>query len=367
MGGWMLRVALLALAGCVTATVSAAPAASVVAGDLAVAPVRLVEAAPRRSFDGVVEAVRQTVVAAQVAGAVTALEVRAGDSVKAGQVLARIDARAAEQSASASEAQVAAAQALLEVSRKDFERQQQLFDRNYISQAALDRAESQFKATQAQARSQLSQARAAHTQSSFYVVRAPYAGVVAEVPAAVGDMALPGRALLTLYAPGALRVAAAVPQSALAGASAARLDGVRVEFPALPADRRWLEATSAQVLPTVDAATHTVTLRVPLPADLQGVAPGSFVRVWLPADAPESKAGTATSATPGQGPRLVIPASAVVRRAELTGVYVVDAKGVPQLRQVRLGLALGDGVEVLAGVAAGERVATDPQAAARVR
>ena len=56
-----------------------------------------------------------------------------------------------------------------------------------------------------------------------------------------------------------------------------------------------------------------------------------------------------------------------MRRAELTGVYVVDAKGVPQLRQVRLGRALGDGVEVLAGVAAGERVATDPQAAARVR
>ena len=106
---------------------------------------------------------------------------------------------------------------------------------------------------------------------------------------------------------------------------------------------------------------------MPLPADLQGVAPGSFVRVWLPADPPESKAGAAPSAIPGQGPRLVIPASAVVRRAELTGVYVVDAKGVPQLRQVRIGRALGDGVEVLAGVAAGERVATDPQAAARVR
>ena len=154
------------------------------------------------SFDGIVEAVRQSVVAAQVAGAIVALDVKAGDTVKAGQTLARIDARAAEQNASASDAQVRSAQALLDVASKDFERQKQLFDKQYISQAALERAESQFKAAQAQAAALLAQAGAARTQSGFYVVRAPYAGVVAEVPVAQGDMAMPGRALLTLYEPG---------------------------------------------------------------------------------------------------------------------------------------------------------------------
>ncbi|MDG0857028.1 biotin/lipoyl-binding protein, partial [Roseateles puraquae] len=58
------------------------------------------------SHDGTVEAVRQTVVAAQVAGAVVALPVKAGDRVKAGQLLARLDARAAEQQAGAATAQV---------------------------------------------------------------------------------------------------------------------------------------------------------------------------------------------------------------------------------------------------------------------
>jgi hypothetical protein len=62
-----------------------------------------------------------------------------------------------------------------------------------------------------------------------------------------------------------------------------------------------------------------------------------------------------------------VPAKAVVRRAELTGVYVIGADGKPLLRQVRLGPASGEQVEVLAGLAAGERVALDPQAAARVR
>ena len=275
----MLKTIVLCVA-LTAAGVAAAADAAAAAAPLATAPVRASGAAEGRTFDAVVEAVRQTVVSAQVAGAVTALDVKAGDAVKAGQVLARIDARAADQTAASSEAQVRSAQAMQDVARKDYERQQQLFKKDYISQAALERAESQYKATQAQAAALLSQAGAARTQSGFYVVRAPYAGVVAEVPVAVGDMAMPGRALLTLYEPGALRVTAAVPQSALGtGNAGGALQGVKVEFAALPADRRWLAAPSVQVLPTVDAATHSVTLRIPLPAGIEGVAPGSFARV----------------------------------------------------------------------------------------
>jgi len=325
------------------------------AAALATAPVQSAGDRSQQGFDAVVEAVRQSVVAAQVAGAIVALEVQAGDRVKAGQTLARIDARTAEQNASASDAQVRSAQAMLDVARKDFERQKQLFDKQYISQAALERAESQFKASQAQAAALLAQAGAARTQTGLHVVRAPFAGVVAEVPVALGDMALPGKPLLTLYEPGALRVTAALPQSLL-GTS---LAGLKVEFPGLPPAQRWFEPTPEQVhvLPTVDATTHTAQLRVTLaaahPGLVSGLVPGLFARVWLP------------SAAAGAPSRLYVPASAVLRRAELTGVYVVDAKGAAVLRQVRLGRAQGGSVEVLSGVSAGERVALDPQAAAR--
>ena len=79
------------------------------------------------SYEGVVEALRQTIVAAQVPGAVIALQVRAGDTVQAGQVLLRIDARAADQTAAAGAAQARAARAALAAAGRDFERQQQLF------------------------------------------------------------------------------------------------------------------------------------------------------------------------------------------------------------------------------------------------
>lgn len=323
-------------------------------------PVQTAASAAASAFDGVVEAVRQTVVAAQVPGVVLQLDAKAGDRVKAGQVLVRIDARAADQNAAASDAQVQAARASLDLATKEFERQKQLFQKNYISQAALERAESEFKSTQAQAGAQLAQAGAARTQSGFYVVRAPFTGVVAEVPVSMGDMAMPGRPLLTLYDPAALRVTAAVPQSVVSQGLADRLP--RIELPDLPAAAAWVTPTRAQLLPTIDAATHTVQLRADLPAGVAGVSPGMFARLWLAM--PQAKAATATSPGPAT---LSVPSKAIVRRAEVTGLYVLDPNNKPVLRQVRLGRTDGDRVEILSGLMVGEQVVSDPQSAARVR
>ena len=306
------------------------------------------------SFDGVVEAVRQTAVSAQVAGAIIALNVKAGDSVKAAQVLLRIDARAANEGATASAAQVQAARASMNIAAKDYERQQQLFQQQYISQAALDRAQAQLEATQALVRALQAQSGVASTQSGFFVVAAPYAGVVSEVPVALGDMAMPGRALFTLYDPSALRVTASLPQSALAGLGAN--PDLKFEIPGVTASVGWNQPASVQLLPTVDAATHTAQLRLGLPTGMKGLAPGMFARVWLP--------GAGAS---GAAPKLFVPASAVLRRSEMTGVYVLDSQGHALLRQVRVGQTHGSDVEILSGVQMGEQVAVDPQAAAKAR
>jgi multidrug efflux pump subunit AcrA (membrane-fusion protein) len=202
----------------------------------------------------------------------------------------------------------------------------------------------------------LAQSGAARTQTGFYVVRAPFASVVAEVPVSLGDMAMPGRPLLTLYDPSALRVTAAVPQtvSAQVGAN----PSLRIELPGLPAAGQWIVPTRVQLLPTIDAGTHTVQVRADLPAGTTGVVPGMFARLWLPL--------SGAAAAGGAGP-LNVSRAAIVRRAEMTGLYVLDPSGKPVLRQVRLGRVEGNQVEVLSGLMPGERVVADPQAAARVR
>jgi len=189
---------------------------------LAVHEVGAATAAHQVSVDAVVEAVRDTTLAAQVQGAVVVLAVKVGDVVKAGQELVRIDAHAAQQSATASAAQVEAARVGLLVARRDYERSQKLFAKQYISQAALDRASAQWQAAQAQVQSLQAQAGAVATQSGFFSIKAPYGGVVSEVPMALGDMAMPGRALVRLHDPAAYRVTAGVPQAlapALQGAA----------------------------------------------------------------------------------------------------------------------------------------------------
>ena len=313
-------------------------------------------AVERVGLDAVVEAVRQTTLSAQVAGAVGPLRVKAGDSVKAGQVLLRTDAHSASQSAAASDAQVQAALASLNVASRDYERQKQLFQKQYISQSALDKAQAQWQASQAQVKALQAQAGVARTQSGFFVLNAPYAGVISQVPITLGDMAMPGRALLTMYDPSELRVTAAVAQSVAAALN--DTSAVRLELPSLATG--LLPPTRVQVLPVVDAATHTAELRLGLPGELKGVSPGLFARVWLPV-------GPIQGAT-FSSQRFYVPAGAVVRRSEVTGLYVLDAQGQPLLRQVRLGRAQGDKVEVLSGVSQGDKVVIDPQqAAARVR
>jgi len=303
------------------------------------------------SSDAKVEAVRDTQLSAQVAGAIVALQVKAGDRVSAGQELLRIDARMASQGAAASQAQVTAAQASLQVAGKEYERQKLLFAKRYISQAALDSAEAQWRAAQAQVQALQAQAGVAATQSGLHVLKAPYAGVVASVPVALGDMAMPGRPLLSVYDPRELRVTASLTQE-----QAQRLrGGVQVELTGLADKRLDVGAAQIQVLPTADPLSHTVTVRVALPADLPGALPGSFARLWWQGGAADASQ------------RLLVPAKAVVRRAEMTGVYVRGGNGQPQLRQVRLGVSQGEMVEVLSGLGAGDQVALEPQAAARVR
>jgi len=334
-----------ALAACLLATM-----VTINAAELPTIEVRAGDGTETGSFDGVVEAVRNTAIAAQVPGAVVELKAKTGDRVSQGQILLRIDARSAQQNSAAAAAQVLAARSSLDLAKKEFERQRHLFEKEYISQAALERAEAQYRATSAQLSVQIAEASAAHIQTDFFVVKAPYAGVISEVSVSLGDMAMPGRTLLTIYDATAMRVSAPIPQNVLSGIS---LDEpITVEFPGLPPGQRTLKLSNAQILPTADNTTHAMQLRVPMPQTFTAAAPGTFARVWI-----KTRQSAAT--------RLYVPSSAIVHRAEVTGLYVVGKDGRPLLRQVRMGARTENLTEILSGVSLGEHVALDPQAAAR--
>jgi membrane fusion protein, multidrug efflux system len=292
------------------------------------------------AVEGVVEAERQSTLAAQVAGRVVARPVKAGDAVKAGQLLVQIDPRSATQAEAASQSQVHEAQANLGNAKAKFARSEELAKRKFISQAALDQARAEYLAAQAQASAALANAGASATSRSFTTIIAPYDGVVASTGVEIGDMATPGRPLVVVFDPRALRVTATLPQAVLARADLAA--PVQIALPSLGLT---LAPRRLTVIPIADVHTHTTQIRLDLP-ETTGVMPGQYARA---------------SIVIGHASALTIPQSAVLRRSEVTAVYVLDATGKAQLRQVRLGEPVGnDEIEVLAGLNPGERVAREP-------
>ena len=119
------------------------------AADLKSAVVEVRELELTYSAEALVEAVRQSTVSAQIAGRIIELRFDVGDAVKKGEVIARIDERAASRALEASEAQVREAQAALANARASYERSKQLLAQKFISQAALDQAESAYKSAPA--------------------------------------------------------------------------------------------------------------------------------------------------------------------------------------------------------------------------
>lgn len=305
-----------------------------------VAPVKYQVSDSGYSSEAMVEAVKQSTVSAQVSGRVSAVNFDAGDYVKAGSVIVRLSAQELSSAVAGSQAQVAQAAATLDSARANYERQKQLFQQKFISQAAFDRATAEFRAAEAASRAARAGAGQSAAVSSYTVITAPFSGVVAARHVELGETVTPGKPLMTGFDPKDMRVVANIPQYKLAEVKAA--PRVAVEIPSL---NKWIDATGVTVLPSADSATHSLKVRIDLPTNLDGVIPGMFARAHF---------------SVGSARKLAIPANAVVRRSEVTAVYVVKQDKV-SLRQIRLGVANARGqVEVLAGLNAGEVIALEP-------
>jgi RND family efflux transporter MFP subunit len=291
--------------------------------------------------DAVIESVHMATVSSQIAGQLTQLHVDAGDRVKRGQLLARIDTREADAQVATSRAQVAQAEAALAQAQLEHDRTKSLVAANFLSQSALDKSEAELKT----ARAAVDAARAGTAQAaagrSYAELRAPIDGVVTRRLMELGELATPGRGVVEIHDPATLRAVGTIPQFVLP--RTARVDRAEIDLPSL---NRRIKAARVTVLPAADPRLLSTQVRADLPADAPaGIVPGTAAKVLVPI---------------GRSQKLVVPAAAVVRRGELTAVFVL-ADNERRLRQVRVGNRVGnDAYEVLAGLSAGERVALDP-------
>lgn len=298
-----------------------------------------------RAVAGTVVSTNASPLSSRVVGDVLRVLVSEGDRVRAGQLLVEIDARdgraqagAARASSAENEQAIAAAQANATLAEATFRRYSALHERHSVSDQEFDDVKMRHDAARAGlARVQAKRgevtamtARAqAHLDDSS--IRAPFDGVVTRRFVDPGAQAAPGMPLLSVEDPRSLRVEASVPESVRIAAG----DAIT-----LLAGEQKIDGRVANVQPGVNATSRSALVKISL-ASTAGLRPGSYVRVLLPA---------------GERTALTVPASAIVRHGALTSVFVVGSDGVARMRIV----TLGEGEEVLSGLAQGERVVIEP-------
>jgi len=296
------------------------------------------EVAPReRVFDGRVEAVNQGTVSAQTSGRIAELPFDVNDFVDAGAVIARFTDTEQRAALDRAEAALAEARARLANAETEFERAEKMIANNTISQSRFDQAKAERDSARARLDAAIAGVETATEQLEYTVVRAPYAGIVSKRHVQIGELVSPGQPLISGLSLQSLRVNVDVPQRLFHEIRTIARAAAYVN------DER-IEAESLTFFPVADDAANTFRVRVNLPDGAVTLYPGMFIKVGF---------------IIGETERLLVPAAAIVRRSELSGVYVVDGDNV-SLRQVRLGRRYGESVEVLAGLAEGETVATDP-------
>lgn len=300
-----------------------------------------------REWDGVVEAVRRADLTAQTAGSVTAVVVDVNDRVQAGDVLLRISAMEQEAGANAARAQWRAAQANAVEAEQNYKRYAALEQANYVSKAQIDQARAARDAAIAARNAAAAVLAQANQQAAYTVVRAPYAGIVAKRNVEPGETVAPGMPLMSVYAPGALRIEVVIPQTQAAAVRKTPSAQVRL------ADGRVVTPVDVIVFPAADPQSHSVNVRLNLPALAPAPTPGTTAKVQFAAGVQGAAAGKGL---------VQIPVKSLVQRGELTGVYVVAGNHL-LLRQLRLGARMGERVDVIAGLQVGEQVASDPVAA----
>jgi RND family efflux transporter MFP subunit len=283
-----------------------------------------VEAEPHIAVEEVVGTVNPklwAIIEAKISGRIEKMLAVPGQRVRAGEPLVQLDAREVQ-------ARLDQATAIYDQAQIDLKRYAELIAKRAVPQQEFDAVESRARV----ARASLVEAGA---MLSYATITAPFDGVVTRKLVDIGDLATPGKALLAIEDSSALRFEATVPEATIGRVALGA--GLRVQV-----GSSEIEGTVAEIAPSADPTTRTFLVKLDLPSQA-GLRGGQFGRVRIPV--------SETSV-------LRVPVSAVVQRGQMELVFIVAGDGA-QLRLVRTGKRMGDEIEVISGIDAGELVVTE--------
>ena len=286
---------------------------------------------------GSVQPRKRTDVASQLLAAIREIKPRPGDRVKAGDPIVTLDDRELLALQREAVAARATAEADLVTRKADYERVKSLRGSGSVSAEELSRSEGAFRVAESQVKRAAETIGRIEVQLTYTKIAAGTDGVVADRFADPGDLAVPGKTLLTVYDPSELELHANVPESLAAGIKLGQKLPVRID-----ANDLSVEAAVREIVPQAQTASRSVVVKLALPAQTANpTLPGMFGRLVVPV---------------GTAERVWLPTAAVQQRGQLDLVEVADDAHLTR-RFVRLGRQVDGKVEILSGLMAGEKVA----------
>ena len=283
------------------------------------------------AFAGETRARQELPLAFRIGGKLAHRLVDAGARVKAGQVLADLDASDVRLQSDADRAQLASAESDLALTRAELARYKDLASRQLVSRSLLDTRQASHDAAAARVRQASALLSAASNQVGYAVLRAPDDGVITQRQAEAGQVVAAGQPVFVIALDGEREVSISVPEKDIARFALGR--DLAVELWALPGKR--FAGKLRELSPAADPLTRTYAARVAFDAGDSAVELGQSARVYA-------------LAAENSGMRL--PLSAMTRAGSQQAVWVVDDKGIVHLRPVVIGAYGEDGVPVRSGL-----------------
>lgn len=315
---------------------SATPPPPPVDVELATAEVETLPAWSRAT--GSLEALRRTAPGTKILGRIDRVLVREGERVRRGQTLVRLESRDLEAAVAQAEAAVTMAEAQLENARAQARRMADLRTRGSVTEKNLEDAVAAHRIAEAglaQARANLD---AARVTLSYAEIQSPLDGWVVERRAESGDMASPGMPLLVLEDLSRIQVSIQVPEADVVGLE----PGAAAEVEILGELR---DATIDRIVPSGDSTSRTFVVKLMLENPDGRLKSGMYAQA---------------SFARGERAALRIPTRALIVRGQLEGIFVAGEDGLLKLRWIKTGRVEGDRIEVLSGLAEGDRYVVAP-------
>jgi RND family efflux transporter MFP subunit len=284
-----------------------------------------------------VVAEQQAEIASRIMGFIREINVEVGQKVSAGQRLFRIDPSDIQGQVSQANAGLAQAQAALADAKNDYERFGTLYKEEAIPKVQWDKIRLQYQVAQQQFAAAKAGQGTAGSQMNYATPTAPFAGVITQKLSNVGDLASPGRPILVMENPAKLVVQTQVPEDIFTH--------IQIGTPVtlhIDSTNTNITGKVAHLVTAADPISHTHLVKISLPEG-HGLQSGMFIQASFPM---------------GQAAGLSIPASAVLNRAGITGVFVVDKQGIAHYRMVRVGDTLNNMTTIQAGLNNGEQIVT---------